>query len=105
MTKPRGAPGSPQGDNALWERLVEEAAHVTGLDSVALRRLNSPRKAMSPLRTLTGSTQDSADPDRLLTTALQASDWDSFEARRNAAKLKGKFRGIGVALSIEASEH
>jgi carbon-monoxide dehydrogenase large subunit len=87
----------------LWERLVEEAAHVTGIDSITLRRLNFLQKSAFPLRTLTGSTYDSGDPDRLLTIALQASDWDGFEARRRGAERKGRLRGLGVALFLEPS--
>jgi carbon-monoxide dehydrogenase large subunit len=87
----------------LWERLVEEAAIVTGIDSVKLRRKNFLRKAQFPLKTPTGSTYDSADPDRLLKTALEAADWKGFAARRRAAKRKNKLRGIGLALFLEPS--
>ena len=58
---------------------------------------------MFPLKTPTGSTYDSADPERLLNTALQASDWEGFERRRKAAKRAGKLRGIGLALFLEPS--
>jgi aerobic carbon-monoxide dehydrogenase large subunit len=87
----------------LWERLVEEAADATGIDSITLRRRNFLSKTAFPLRTLTGSTYDSGDPDRLLTIGLQAADWDGFEARRREAKRKGKLRGLGVALFLEPS--
>jgi carbon-monoxide dehydrogenase large subunit len=87
----------------LWERLVEEAAAVTGIDSVKLRRLNFLRKEMFPMRTPTNSNYDSADPSRLLTTALKAADWDGFAARRKKAKTRGKLRGIGLAMFIEPS--
>jgi carbon-monoxide dehydrogenase large subunit len=87
----------------LWERLVEEAATATGIDSVKLRRLNFLRKNMFPMKTPTGSSYDSADPERLLKTALQASDWKGFNKRRNAAKRRGKLRGIGLALFLEPS--
>jgi carbon-monoxide dehydrogenase large subunit len=87
----------------LWERLVEEAAAATGIDSIKLRRKNFLRKAMFPLKTPTGSNYDSADPDRLLTTVLEAADWKGFAARRRAAKSRGKLRGIGLALFLEPS--
>ena len=87
----------------LWERLIEEAAHITGIDSIELRRRNVLRKNMFPVRTPTGSTYDSADPDRLLTSVLAASDWDGFEGRRKQASLKGMLRGIGLALFLEPS--
>ncbi len=87
----------------LWERLVEEAALVTGVDPVTLRRRNLLKKDAFPLKTLTGSSYDSADPARLLDTALEAADWNGFNARRKAAKKDGKLRGIGLALFLEPS--
>ena len=87
----------------LWERLVEEAALATGINSIKLRRRNVLRKNVFPMKTPTGSTYDSGDPARLLDTALKASDWDGFEKRRKAAKREGKLRGIGLALFLEPS--
>ena len=87
----------------LWERLVEEAAIATGIDSIKLRRRNVLRKNVFPMKTPTGSTYDSGDPARLLDTALKASDWNGFEKRRKAAKRDGKLRGIGLALFLEPS--
>jgi carbon-monoxide dehydrogenase large subunit len=87
----------------LWERLVEEAALTLGIDSVKLRRRNLLRKDMFPRKSPTGSTYDSADPARLLDTALEAADWAGFEKRRKAAKRAGKLRGIGLAMFLEPS--
>ena len=87
----------------LWERLVEEAALATGINSVQLRQRNFLRKQMFPLKTLTGSTYDSADPAQLLTTALRELDWEGFAKRRRMAKKRGQLRGIGLALFLEPS--
>ncbi len=87
----------------LWERLVEEAAAATGIDSVELRRRNILRKEMFPMRTPTNSNYDSADPPHLLTTALQAADWSGFAPRRKEAARRGKLRGIGLAMFLEPS--
>ena len=87
----------------LWERLVEEAALAAGIDPVEIRRRNVLRKDAFPLKTLTGSSYDSADPARLLDTALKAADWAGFKQRRRAAKKSGKLRGIGLALFLEPS--
>lgn len=87
----------------LWERLVEEAAVATGIDSIELRRRNILGKDAFPLKTLTGSSYDSADPARLLDTALQAADWAGFKERRKATKKNGLLRGIGLALFLEPS--
>jgi aerobic carbon-monoxide dehydrogenase large subunit len=87
----------------LWERLVEEAAIETGIDAVKLRRMNFLKKNAFPLKTPTGSTYDSGDPDRLLKTALEASDWKGFSRRQRQSKKAGKLRGIGLALFLEPS--
>ncbi len=87
----------------LWERLVEQAAVETGIDAVELRRRNILRKDMFPMKTPTNSNYDSADPARLLETALQAADWNGFAKRRRQAERRGKLRGIGLALFLEPS--
>lgn len=87
----------------LWERLVEEAAAVTGIDSVELRRRNILKKEAFPLKTPTGASYDSGDPARLLDAALTTADWKGFARRRAAAKKGGKLRGIGLALFLEPS--
>ncbi|MEX2034947.1 MAG: xanthine dehydrogenase family protein molybdopterin-binding subunit [Xanthobacteraceae bacterium] len=87
----------------LWERLVDEAARVTGVGRVRLRRRNMLPKSAFPYKTPTAFTYDCADAPTLLSTALQAADWDKFPARRREAKRRGKLRGIGLALFIEPS--
>src|SRR5207302_1225134 len=49
----------------LAERLVDEAARVSGIDRIALRRKNLIPKAAFPYKTPTGSTYDSGDAPRL----------------------------------------
>jgi carbon-monoxide dehydrogenase large subunit len=87
----------------LWERLVDEAARVTGNDRVRLRRKNMLPKSAFPYKTLTGFTYDCADAPTLLSTALEASDWTGFAKRRRESKRRGRLRGIGLALFIEPS--
>ena len=87
----------------LWERLVEEAAAASGIDAIELRRRNLLRKNMFPMKTPTNSNYDSADPARLLKTALQAADWKGFGKRQREARRRGKLRGIGLALFLEPS--
>ena len=87
----------------LAERLVDEAARVSGIDRIALRRKNLIPKSAFPYKTPTGSTYDSGDPPGLLREALDAADWKGFERRRHAAKRAGKLRGIGCAVFIEPS--
>jgi carbon-monoxide dehydrogenase large subunit len=87
----------------LAERLVDEAARISGIDRAALRRKNLIPKAAFPYKTPTGSSYDSGDPPGLLKQALDAADWKGFERRRRAAKRAGRLRGIGCAVFIEPS--
>lgn len=87
----------------LAERLVDEAARVTGLDRVELRRVNMIRREDFPFRTPMGSVYDSGDPQALLAQALKIADWNTFEQRRLEAKQRRKLRGIGCAVFIEPS--
>jgi carbon-monoxide dehydrogenase large subunit len=87
----------------LVERLVDEAARVTGIDRIELRRRNLLSHSDFPYKTPTGTTYDSGDPPGLLRQALEEADWDGFEARRRRASVRGKIRGIGCAVFIEPS--
>jgi carbon-monoxide dehydrogenase large subunit len=89
----------------LVERLVDEAARITGIDRIELRRRNLLRKDAFPYKTPTGSTYDSGDPEGLLTHALREADWSGFERRRAEAMARGRLRGIGCATFIEPSGH
>ena len=87
----------------LAERLVDEAARLTGIDRIELRRRNLLTKESFPYKTPTGATYDSGDPATLLEEVLRVADWDGFERRRTEAKKRGKLRGIGCAIFIEPS--
>jgi carbon-monoxide dehydrogenase large subunit len=87
----------------LMERLVDEAAHVTGIDRIELRRRNLLAKDAFPYKTPTAFTYDSGDPPALLAQALDAAEWSGFERRRAEAKSRGLLRGIGCATFIEPS--
>ncbi len=87
----------------LTERLVDEAARITGIDRIELRRRNLLPKDAFPYKTPTGFTYDSGDPPALLAQALDAAEWKSFERRRAEAKSRGMLRGIGCATFIEPS--
>ena len=87
----------------LWERLVDEAARITGIDRIELRRRNLIPKDEFPYKTPTGSVYDSGDPAGLLDAALTAADWDGFETRRAEARTRGRLRGIGCGVFIEPS--
>jgi len=95
----RGA-GRPDMAYAI-ERLVDAAADELGIDRVELRRRNIIREF--PHRTPLGYVYDSGDLVGVLDGVLAASDWDGFERRREAARLRGRLRGIGLSLFVEVA--
>lgn len=85
----------------LVERLVDEAAAVLGIDRIALRERNLVERL--PHRTPAGVVYGSGDPAGLLATARRVVDRDGFAARRAASLARGRLRGIGVGLFVEAT--
>ncbi|MBO0736906.1 MAG: xanthine dehydrogenase family protein molybdopterin-binding subunit [Alphaproteobacteria bacterium] len=83
------------------ERLIDLAADQLGLDAVALRRRNLVPVALQPYRNPLGIAYDSGDYRRAMEGALALAEWDSFPARRAAAKQCGRLRGIGIANYVE----
>ncbi len=96
----RGA-GRPEA-TYLLERLMDVIAHDTGLDRVAIRRKNFIATDAFPYQTPVALQYDSGDYHATLKTALAHADWDGFPARRAAAALEGKLRGIGMSTYVEA---
>jgi carbon-monoxide dehydrogenase large subunit len=95
----RGA-GRPEANYAL-ERLVDEAARVTGIDPVRLRRRNLiPAKAI-PYKTAVGTTYDSGDFAPILEKALALAHYTEFKKRRREAFKRKKLRGIGISCFLE----
>jgi len=93
----RGA-GRPQAMLTM-ERLVDMAAEKTGIDRVELRRRNLIKTF--PYKTQGGLTYDCGEFEKNMDMTLHLADWNGFPARREAAKKRGKLRGVGLANYIE----
>jgi carbon-monoxide dehydrogenase large subunit len=96
----RGA-GRPEA-TFLLERLVDAAAHDTGLDRVEIRRKNFIPRDAFPYQTPVALQYDSGDYFATLDAALKHADWAGFPSRRAAAAAQGKLRGIGISTYLEA---
>ncbi|MBN9021999.1 MAG: molybdopterin-dependent oxidoreductase, partial [Rhizobiales bacterium] len=86
----------------LVERLVDQCGRDTGLGPVEIRRRNFIPTELLPYETQGGRIYDSGEFDAHLTRALEAADWQGFDARADAAKAGGKVRGFGIATYVEA---
>ena len=94
----RGA-GRPEANYAL-ERLVEEAARVTGIDPVRLRKKNLIPPSAMPFKTPI-NTYDSGDFPAIVDRALELADFDNFNKRRRESAKRKKLRGIGMSCMLE----
>jgi carbon-monoxide dehydrogenase large subunit len=96
----RGA-GRPEAAYLL-ERMVDAAARETGLGPVEIRKRNFISAEMMPYRTPMKLEYDAGAFARTLDMALDRADWKGFVGRREAARVNGRLRGIGIAYYIEA---
>ena len=101
-TAPYRGAGRPESSYAL-ERVVDEAARVTGIDPVRLRRRNLVKKSAMPYKTAVGTVIDSGDFAPILDQALKLADYDNFKRRKREAQKRGKFRGLGICCMLEHS--
>ena len=99
-TAPYRGAGRPEA-NYLVERLVEEAARITGVapDKIRMRNLIAP--SAMPYRTPVGTTYDSGDFPALFDKALALAAHADFPKRRRAAANRGRLRGIGISCFLE----
>ena len=97
----RGA-GRPEATYAI-ERVIDVAARELGIDRIDLRRRNLIPSSAMPFKTGLVFTYDCGDFARGLDMALKLAEWSGFEARRAAARQRGKLRGIGIANPIEVA--
>ena len=94
----RGA-GRPEANYAL-ERVVEEAARITGIDPVRLRKKNLIPPSAMPFKTPI-NTYDSGDFPAIVDKALKLADFENFNKRRRESAKRKKLRGIGISCMLE----
>ena len=99
-TAPYRGAGRPEA-NYVLERVVEEAARITGIDPAKLRRRNLIPASAMPYKTAVGTSYDSGDFAPIFEKALALADYDGIKARRREAEKRGKYRGIGLSCMVE----
>jgi len=101
-TTPYRSAGRPEVIFVL-ERLIDLAARHHGFDRVELRRRNLIPESAMPFANPLGLTYDSGAYEKAMSAALALGDWNGFPARRDAARRRGRLRGIGVANYVEVT--
>ncbi len=99
-TAPYRGAGRPEA-NYILERVIDEAARVSGIDPVKLRRRNLIKSKAMPYKTAVGTTIDSGEFEIVLDKALELADYEGFKQRRREAGKRGKYRGIGISCMLE----
>jgi aerobic carbon-monoxide dehydrogenase large subunit len=85
----------------VLERLIDIACRRRSFDRIEIRRRNLVPPEAMPYRNPLGLVYDSGDYPASLRRAAELGDWAGFEPRREEARRRGRYRGIGVAASIE----
>ncbi len=101
-TTPYRSAGRPEAIFVI-ERLIDLAARQHGFDRVELRRRNLIPESAMPFRNPFGLSYDSGDYGRVMSSALALGDWNGFAERREAARRRGRLRGIGLANYVEVT--
>jgi carbon-monoxide dehydrogenase large subunit len=99
-TAPYRGAGRPEA-NYLLERLVEEAARITGIAPDKIRRRNLIPPSAIPYRTAVGTTYDSGDFPAVFDKAFALAAHAEFPKRRREAAKRGRLRGIGISCFLE----
>jgi carbon-monoxide dehydrogenase large subunit len=86
----------------LVERLVDLAAHATGMDPVELRRKNFIPPDAFPYQTAVALLYDSGNYAGALDKALQILDLPKLRAEQEKLRKEGRYLGIGFSTYVEA---
>ncbi|MGB0631121.1 MAG: xanthine dehydrogenase family protein molybdopterin-binding subunit [Alphaproteobacteria bacterium] len=101
-TAPYRGAGRPEATYVI-ERMFDEAARELDLDPTELRARNMIAPDAMPVKTALGLVYDCGAFEENQKRVLEMADYDGFPARRDAARARGKLRGIGTANPIERS--
>ena len=96
----RGA-GRPEAA-LLIERLVDACAREHGFDPIELRRRNFIKPEQFPYKTASGRLYDVGEYEGQMELALKNADFGGFADRARASREKGRVRGVGMSVYVEA---
>ncbi|MEX2626293.1 MAG: xanthine dehydrogenase family protein molybdopterin-binding subunit [Ilumatobacteraceae bacterium] len=85
------------------ERLIDEIAVDTGLDSAEVRRRNLIQADAFPYATPSGGVYDSGDYPRAFEMALDNAGYERLRKEQQAARERGERFGIGIATIVDPS--
>ena len=101
-TAPYRGAGRPEATYVI-ERMLDEAARELCIDPTELRARNFIKPDDMPVRTALGLVYDCGAFGENQMRVLEMADYRGFPERRDAARARGRLRGIGIANPIERS--
>jgi carbon-monoxide dehydrogenase large subunit len=101
-TRPYRSAGRPE-VIFVMERLIDLAASELGFDRVELRRRNLVKESELPYQNPFGMLYDSGAYHGVMETALALGDWEGFVSRLAEARVRGKYRGIGIGNYVDTA--
>ena len=101
-TAPYRGAGRPEATYVI-ERMLDEAARELCIDPTELRARNFIKPDDMPVRTALGLVYDCGAFGENQMRVLEMADYKGFPERRDAARARGRLRGIGIANPIERS--
>jgi len=85
----------------FMERIMDLVAKEGNLDPAAVRMKNFIQPAEFPYRHISGLVYDSGNYPAVFQEALQAAEIDSWKAKQEELRKKGKYIGLGMAFVVE----
>ena len=101
-TAPYRGAGRPEATYVI-ERMFDEAAWELCIDPAELRARNFIKPEDMPVKTALGLVYDCGAFGENQMRVLEMADYKGFPERRDAARARGRLRGIGIANPIERS--
>ena len=101
-TGPYRGSGRPVGVYVI-ERVMDEAARVTGVDPVEIRRRNFIAPDAFPYRTALGVAYDSGNYGRALDRVVELAEYRALRREQAERRARGEIVGVGVAAYVEST--
>jgi carbon-monoxide dehydrogenase large subunit len=95
--------GPWQFESLAREVMLDIAARRMGIDPAELRRRNLLRRDELPYPNPNGMTYDNISPLETFEQALAILDYDAFRAEQAAARVAGRYLGVGMSNYVEPS--
>jgi carbon-monoxide dehydrogenase large subunit len=89
----------------VMEGTMEAIARELKLDPVEVRRRNLLTPEELPYRTATGELLADITPSQTFEAVLAAFDYDAFRARQQAARVAGRYLGLGLCNVVEPTTY